>query len=155
MVPSMITIQFQAEILQHEDMDAGFVAIPDDIAAQLGAKHRTKVKAKFDGVEYRGSLARMKSECLLLGVRKEIRNQIGKQFGEIIEVQIELDTEQRIVEIPDDVLAVFITFPKAKEKFDKLSYTHQKEFINSINEAKKPETRIKRIQKMIEMLDKK
>ena len=144
---------FEAEILQHEDMDAGFVAIPDDIAALLGAKHRTKVKAKFDGVEYRGSLARMKSECLLLGVRKEIRNQIDKQFGETVEIEIELDTEPRLVEIPEDVLNVFTEYPAAKEKFDKLSYTHQKENINAINEAKKLETRTKRILKMLEYLE--
>lgn len=150
-----VAIIFQAEILQHEDMDAGFIAVPDEIANQLGAKHRTKVKAKFEGVEYRGSLARMKSECLLLGVRKEIRNQIGKQFGDIVNVEIELDTEPRIVEIPEDVLAVFIELPAVKEKFHKLSYTHQKEHINAINEAKKIETRTKRILKMIEFLENK
>ena len=49
------TITFQAIIMQHEDMDAGFIAIPVDIAAKLGAKYRSKVKAKFDGIEYRGS----------------------------------------------------------------------------------------------------
>ncbi len=150
-----VAIIFQVEILQHEDMDAGFIAIPDEIANQLGAKHRTKVKAKFEGVEYRGSLARMKSECLLLGVRKEIRNQIGKQFGDIVNVEIELDSEPRIVEIPEDVLNAFTEYPTAKTKFDKLSYTHQKEHINAINEAKKIETRAKRILKMIEFLENK
>ena len=146
------TITFQAIIMQHEDMDAGFIAIPVDIAAKLGAKYRSKVKAKFDGIEYRGSLAKMKSNNLLLGVRKNIRTEIAKSFGDTIEVQIALDTEPRIIELPQDVIEIFEAHPQAKARFDKLSYTHQKEHINAINDAKKIETRNKRMIKMIDML---
>jgi len=94
----------------------------------------------------------MGTECHILGIRKEIRAQTGKTFGDAVTVTVEPDTEPRMVEIPEDLLKGLKKDKEAKALFDKLSYTHQKEYVTWITEAKKEETRQARIAKTIEML---
>jgi uncharacterized protein YdeI (YjbR/CyaY-like superfamily) len=103
-------------------------------------------------VEYRGSLAKMKSDCHILGLTQEVRKQLGKTFGDEIVVSLIEDQEERIVEIANDIAVVFNENPDAKNLFDKMSYTHRKEYIRWIEEAKKPETRETRKIRMIEMI---
>ncbi|WBX99868.1 YdeI/OmpD-associated family protein [Chryseobacterium gambrini] len=119
----------------------------------FGKKGQVKIKAVFDDkVEYRGSLAKMKSECHILGLTQEIRKQLGKTFGDEVSVSLTEDKEERVVEIAEDIVLLFNENPEAKELFDKMSYTHRKEYIRWIEEAKKPETRENRKVKMIRMI---
>lgn len=146
-------IQFKAIIKQHGSMNAAFVEFPFSTQELFNKKGQVKIKAIFDEkVEYRGSLAKMKSDCHMLGLTQEIRKQLGKTFGDEISVSLTEDLEERTVEIADDILTVFHENPEAKALFDKMSYTHRKEYIRWINEAKKPETREKRKIKMVEMI---
>ena len=117
------------------------------------AKGQVKIKAIFDGkVEYRGSLAKMKSDCHILGLTQDIRKQLGKTFDDEVLVNLIEDKEERTVDIADDIAFVFNKNPDAKKRFDAMSYTHRKEYIRWIEEAKKPETRENRKIKMIEMI---
>ena len=125
--------------------------VPFDVEQVFGSK-RPKVKALIEGIEYRGILTRMGTECHILGVRKEIREQVGKTFGDEINVTVEADTEERVVEVPTELKKAFKTEKEAKAVFDKLSYTHQREYVLWINEAKREETRQNRVVKTIEML---
>jgi uncharacterized protein YdeI (YjbR/CyaY-like superfamily) len=111
------------------------------------------VKVVFDGkVVYRGLLVRMKTPCHILGLRKDIRAQLGKNIGDVVQVEIEPDIEPRVVEIPDLLQKEFDKEPEIGEFFKKLSFTHQKEYVNFITAAKKEETRIRRIGKAVQML---
>lgn len=130
-----------------------FVEVPFDVEKEFGSK-RPKVKALIEGVPYRGTLTRMGTECHLLIILKDIRNQIGKTFGDEIKITVEPDDEMRAVEIPAELKKAFKMEKDAKAAFEKLSYTHQREYVTWINEAKKEETRANRITKMIEMLKK-
>ena len=135
--------------------DAGvgaFIDIPIDVEKAFGSK-RPKVKATFDGVPYRGMLTRMGGENHILIVLKEIREKIGRSFGDEIKVTVELDTEPRVLEVPKDLLKELKKDKNAKAFFDKLSYSHQREYVLWINGAKKDETRQRRIVKTIEMLN--
>lgn len=146
-------IQFTAIIKQNGEMNAAFVEFPFSTEKLFGKKGQVKIKATFDNaVEYRGSLAKMKSDCHILGLTQDIRKQLGKTFGDEVSVSLIEDREERIVEIAEDIAVVFDENSKAKELFDKMSYTHRKEYIRWIEEAKKPETREKRKVKMIEMI---
>lgn len=78
---------FEAVILKNPEMDAAYIAFPYDVRAEFG-KGRVKVLATFDGVEYRGSLVRMETPGHIIGVRKDIRAQIGKQPGQTVWVTI-------------------------------------------------------------------
>ena len=89
-----------------------------------------------------------------MGIRKEIREQIGKTFGDEIQVTVEPDLEERIIEIPKDLLKELKKDKEAQAFFDKLSYTHRKEYVTWVTEAKKEETRQNRIVKTIDMLKK-
>jgi hypothetical protein len=128
-----------------------FVEVPFDVEATFGSK-RPKVKALIEGIPYRGILTRMGTECHILGIRKEIREQAGKTFGDEVTITVEPDTEARLVEVPQDLLKELKKDKQAKALFDQLSYTHQKEYVTWIMEAKREETRQSRVVKTIEML---
>jgi uncharacterized protein YdeI (YjbR/CyaY-like superfamily) len=113
---------------------------------------KPRVRALIEGVPYRGLLTRMGGEHHLLIILKGIREQIGKTFGDEITITVEADTEPRVLEIPDDLTKALESDQEARAFFDKLSYTHQKEYVTWINEAKKEETRKNRLTKTIEML---
>ena len=137
--------------IQNAGGGGAFVEVPFDVEAAFGSK-RPRVKAMIEGVPYRGILTRMGTECHLLVVLKEIREQIGKTFGDPVTITVDPDTEPRVIEIPAGLKKAFKMEKKAKAFFDKLSYTHQREYVMWINEAKREETRLNRIAKAIEML---
>ncbi len=149
----MPSVDFTAVILQHGSINAAFIEFPFSVEEIFGKKGRIKIKAVFDGsAEYRGSLVRMKTECHILGVTQEIRKQIGKTFGDEVSVSVIEDREERTLEMAEDITFVFNENPEAAKRFGTMSYTHRKEYIRWINEAKKPETRENRKKKMIEMI---
>lgn len=80
--------EFEVEIKKVPDIDGAYVEIPFDVKQEFG-KGRVKVKATFDGVEYDGSLVRMKTPCHIIGLRKDIRAAINKQAGDIVQVTIQ------------------------------------------------------------------
>jgi hypothetical protein len=131
-----------------------FVEIPFDVEQVFHSK-RPKIKAMIEGIPYRGTLVRMGGECHMLIILKAIREQIGKTFGEKVNVTVELDTDSRLVLVPADLKKTFKGEPDVKSFFDKLSYTHQREYARWIEEARRPETRLARVAKSIEMLKRK
>ena len=79
------TCDFDAVIFQNENMDAAYVEVPFDIKELFG-KGRLSVHATFDGVPYDGQIVKMGTPCYIIGVRKDIRKQIGKTFGDKVKV---------------------------------------------------------------------
>lgn len=138
-------------IIKNAGGGGAFVEVPFDVEKEFGSK-KPKVKAMIEGVPYRGLLTRMGTECHLLIILKDIREQIGKTFGDEVKITVEPDTEPRLIDVPAELKKAFRTEKEAKAFFDKLSYTHQKEYVNWISEAKRQETRQNRIVKTIEML---
>lgn len=78
-------LRFTAVILQNEDMDAAYVEVPYDIKELFG-KGRLLVNAEFDGIPYRGQVVKMGTPCWIIGVTKAVRKEIGKSFGDTVEV---------------------------------------------------------------------
>lgn len=138
-------------VIQNAGGGGAFVEVPFDVEKELGSK-RPRIRATIEGVPYRGILTRMGGDRHLLIILKGIREQIGKTFGDEIQITVEPDTEPRLIEIPKDLAKELKKDKQAKAFFDKLSYTHQKEYVTWINQAKKEETRQNRIVKTIEML---
>jgi len=139
--------------IQNAGGGGAFVEVPFDVEKALGSK-KPKVKAMIEGIPYRGTLVRMGTECHLLLVLKSIREQAGKTFGDEIKVSVELDAEERVAIVPAELKRLFKSDKEAKTAFEKLSYTHQKEYVTWISAAKKEETRQSRIVKTLEMLKK-
>jgi len=137
--------------IQNAGGGGAFVEVPFDVEKEFGSK-RPKVKAMIGGVPYRGTLTRMGTECHILGIRKEIREQIGRTFGGEIKITVEPDAEPRVVEVPTDFAKALGKEKSAQAYFNSLSYSHQREHVNYIMEAKREETRAKRIDRTIEIL---
>jgi len=140
---------FEATI-QEARGGGAFVAVPADVVAALGGKARIPVQATFDGVPYRGSIASMGGGPIL-GILKAIRTELGKAPGDTVAVTVEADTEPRSVTVPDD-LAAALAESGLTEVFGKLTYSHQREYVSWIDEAKRPETRAKRVAGTVERL---
>lgn len=145
-------LEFEGVLNKVEGTSALSIDFPYDVQEVYGARGQVKVKVTYDGVPYRGSLVKMGHPCHLLVVRKDIRELIGKNPGDSVFVTVQRDTEVRIVETPSELQALFAQHPDAQACYDKLSYTHRKEYVQWINEAKRPETRQNRLNKTIEML---
>ena len=80
--------EFDAIIVQNEDMDAAYVEVPFDIKEIFG-KGRLLVHATFDGEPYDGQIVKMGTPCYIIGIRKDIRKKIGKTFGDKVHVTFE------------------------------------------------------------------
>ncbi|MFF0269256.1 YdeI/OmpD-associated family protein [Kribbella sp. NPDC004536] len=132
------------------DGGGAWVEVPGEVIAALGGGGRIPVLATFDGVAYRGSIASM-GGCMALGILKSIRAELGKGDGEVVTVTVERDANERTIDVPDD-LAAALAEAGLREAFDAMSYSHRREHVSAINDAKKPETRQRRIAKAVEMI---
>jgi hypothetical protein len=135
------------------DGGGAYVLFPYDTVKEFGTKAKVPVKATFDGVPYTGSLIKYGNPLHMLGMLKAIREQIGKGPGDTLEVVVWKDEEVRTVEVP----ARFESLMKKEGLllvFKKLSYRQRKEYCRWITEAKKQQTRLKRLEKAVAMLKK-
>ncbi|PKO09997.1 MAG: antitermination protein NusB [Chloroflexi bacterium HGW-Chloroflexi-2] len=144
-------VEFSAPIIDPGGGGA-YIEFPFDTEELFGTKGRIPVKVHFDGQPYHGTMLRYGTEKHIIIIVKKIREAIKKQAPETVCVRVELDEKTREMAIPDDVQRHLEKNPIAFEKYQKLSYTHQKEYINWILDAKIIETRQNRIEKMIKKL---
>ncbi len=140
---------FPCVLTKHDKLDATGIEIPFDVEAVFGAK-RVPVKAVINGAEYRGSIARMSGKYML-GIPKEFRERAGIAAGDNIVITVEKDTAERTVETPVDLAAALME-SGLEGAWNHLSYTHKKEHVRAIEEARAAETRSRRIKKAIEMV---
>ena len=139
-------------VIEAASRGGAFVVVPYDVEATYGQK-RVKVKATFDGVSYRGSIVRMGGPDHILPVLKAIRKEIGKGPGDRVTVTVEADTDERVVEVPDDFRRALARNASANAFFRGLSYTHKREYVLWVNDAKREETRRRRIARALQMLE--
>lgn len=147
-----MSYQFEAIIKRVEDKDATYIEIPFDIEKEFGVK-RVKVKAKFDGYDYRGSIVNMGLGCYIIGITKAIRKEIGKDVDDSILVEIEKDEEVREVELPIDFKSELEKNEEALKFYNSLSYSVKRKYCLWITDAKREETRQKRIIEAIVKLE--
>ena len=121
------------------------VRVPRDIAAKLGLKGMPKIHAVIAGQPYRGSLMPMGDGTYCLGVLKSIQDAAGVGFGDTVAIELEVDTAPRLVEPPADLAKAMAKDKKMSAAWEKLSFTNKKEMARSLEEAKRPETRERRL----------
>ena len=148
-----IHVKFTSVIQKDAKMDVTFINIDFDVEKTFGKK-RLKVKVWYDKVLYRGLLSKYKGVYHMI-INKEIRTQIGKNAGDTINVKIEEDIEERTIELPKVMIDFFKKEKELKSVFDKMSYTHHKEYTGWLTSAKKEETLQNRLVKFKEMLQSK
>ena len=144
--------KFKTKLHQASDMNATGIVVPSKIVETLGAGKRPPVNVTINGkYTYRGRIASMGGE-FMIGVAKEHRDKAGIKGGESIDIEVTLDEAPREVVVPPDLAKALAKHKGAKAAYDKLSYTHRKEYVRWAEEAKAGETRSRRIAKMIERL---
>ena len=121
------------------------VPVPREVAAKLGLKGMPKVQSVIAGQRYRGSLMPMGDGTYCLGVLKSIQEAAGVGFGDYVTIELEVDNAPRVVEPPGDLAGLLAKDKKMAAGSEKLSFTNKKEMALSLEGAKKPETRERRL----------
>jgi hypothetical protein len=121
------------------------VLVPPALATALGGLRQMRVVGTVNGVAYQSSVMPYGGRGLFLGVHKATREEAGVMPGERVEVVVSRDERPRVVEIPAELAAALAADPAAQAAFDRLSFTNRKEIAGSVAEAKRPETRERRL----------
>jgi hypothetical protein len=131
---------------------AAAVVLDDAQVAAIGeGAKRFPVRATINGYSFRTTVTRMRGE-FLLGLNREVRESAGAEAGDTVEVAIELDTEPREVDVPEALATALADDAAARATFEALSFTHRKEYARWVAEAKRAETRDRRVAKALEEL---
>ena len=142
--------KFTITLRKAEAMDAMGIVVPEKVVEGFGQGKRPKVTVTLNGYTYRSTVAVMGGK-FMLPLAKEHRAKSGVKDGQKVEVTLELDTAPREVGVPKD-LAAALKKAGVRAAFDKLAFTHRKEHVRAIEEAKAPETRARRIEKAVAMV---
>jgi hypothetical protein len=137
--------------IQQSGKTATGIRIPDEVMAALGAGKRPAVRVTIGGHTYRSTVASIGGEPMV-GVSAENRASAGVAAGDLVDVEIELDTAPREVSVPPDLARALARDAAAQRTFDSLSYSNQNWHVQSIEGAKTDETRQRRIAKSVDAL---
>ncbi len=143
--------KFQAAIQRSDNGWGAFVIFPHDTQAEFGTNGKVPVQTLFDGLAYTGSLMKWRTPYHFLAVPKAIREQLGKQPGDLIKVELWKDDAPRTVDLPED-FAKLLRAEKLLADFEKLTVTRRKEYRNWITSAKREDTRQRRMMKAVALL---
>lgn len=143
-------MRLRAELELTGKTSTGF-EVADSAVASLGGGGHPKVVVTVNGYTFRTSIARMGGRHLL-GVSSERRQAAGISAGDILEIDVILDTAPREIELPEDLATALASDSLAQTYWDSLSYSKQSWHVMQVTGAKKAETRAARIEKSVAML---
>jgi hypothetical protein len=138
-------------VLQPRGPAAAVVLTDAQVAVVGEGAKRFPVVATVNGYTWRATVTRMGGE-FLLGMSRAVRGDAGVQAGDSVEVELALDTAERTVELPEALATALAGDPTARAAFDRLAYTHRKEYARWIDEAKRDETCERRVAQALERL---
>ena len=143
-------MRFRTTIMAAGKTAAGF-EVPAEVVQALGAGRRPPVRVTINGYTYRNTVAVM-GGTYMIGVSNEHRTASGARAGDVVDIDLELDTAPREVAVPPDLAAALATDPAARATFEGLSYSNKSWHALQVTGAKTEETRQRRIAKSIEAL---
>ena len=144
----MTTKTYKTRLLREGNMSA--IPVPFDPKEAFG-KARAPVKVTVNGYTYRSTIAIMGGDAII-PLRASHREAAGLDGTETVQVRLELDTEKREVKPPADLVKALKAAPPAWATWQALSFTHQREHVEAIEEAKRPETRARRVANAVRAL---
>lgn len=143
-----MAVTFNTTIFQAEGKNATGFEVPAEAITALGGSKKPLVKVSLNGYTYRTAVG-IYGTTFLIPVTAAHRQESGLKAGDAVEVVLELDTEPRIIEVPDDLASALAT-AGVREQFDALATSRRKEFVRQVEEAKTRETRERRIAKVVD-----
>jgi hypothetical protein len=145
-------LNFKAELTGRGPSGAWtYLRILFSVDQVFGRKGQVPVRATVNGFTFRNSLMPRGDGTHILGIGKDILAGAGAATGDTVAVELAIDDAPRTVAVPADLEAALASAPGKAQAFGALSYSHKKEFVDWIESAKRPETRISRIEKAVEM----
>jgi Bacteriocin-protection, YdeI or OmpD-Associated/Domain of unknown function (DUF1905) len=142
-------MKFLANVEPPEPMHG--LQVPPEVVAALGDGKRPRVTITVNGHSWKSRVAIMRGRYLL-GLSNANRQAAGVTTGDEVEVDVEYDAEVPVVTEPEDFARALDADPAARAVYDRLAYSHKREHVLAIEDAKKPETRARRIEKALAML---
>lgn len=146
------TKRFRVLLEKHESSEATGIKLPFSVEKVFGSRARVPVRGTINGFAFRSSAFPMRDGFHYMIVNKQTREGAQAVGGETVSVVMERDDEPRIVTPPADFGKALKSNKEARAMWDRLSYTHRKEHVKAIEEAKRPETRVRRIEKAVTQL---
>jgi antitoxin component of MazEF toxin-antitoxin module len=143
-------MRFRTTIVQSGKNTTG-IEVPEEVMAALGAGRRPAVTVTVNGYRYRSTVASM-GGVAMVSLSAEHRAGAGVAGGDEVEVDLELDTAPREVEVPADLAAALDAEPAARSTFDGLSYSNKSWHVLQVTGAKTDETRQRRIARSVDLL---
>jgi Bacteriocin-protection, YdeI or OmpD-Associated/Domain of unknown function (DUF1905) len=147
-----MAVRFKVKLERYQDTQVLHVYLPFDVFEVFETRARLAVKGAINGFPFRSSIFPMGGGKFYMVVNREMREGAKVKAGDTVEFAMEKDDEPRSIATPPDLLKALNARKSVKALWDKMSYTHRKEYIGAIEEAKKPETRARRIAKTVEMI---
>jgi hypothetical protein len=147
----MSALSFTATL---EEARAGgaMVLVPPDVATALGGLKQMRVFGTLNGVDYRSSTMPYGGRGLFMGVHKATRQATGVDFGDVVQIEITRDDSPRTLELAPELEAAFGAEPELRARFDALSFSRRRDLAAPIAEAKRPETRVRRLEEALDRL---
>ena len=145
-----MSVRFRTTILQNGKTAMGFI-VPEEAVAALGAGKRPPVTVTINGYTYRNTVAVMGGD-FMIGVSSEHRGPAKVEAGDEVDIELELDTAPRVIDVPPELAAALDADPAAKATFEKLSYSNKSWHTLQVTGTNSPETRARRIEKSIAAL---
>jgi hypothetical protein len=136
-------VRFSSTVLLGGKTATGLV-VPDEVVEALGAGKKPPVTVTLGGHTYRSSIASRGGQYLI-PLSAENREAAGVAAGDEVEVDVEVDTAPRQVEVPDDLAAALDADPALRQRFDGMSYSHQLQHVLAVTGAKAADTRARRV----------
>jgi bacteriocin resistance YdeI/OmpD-like protein/uncharacterized protein DUF1905 len=139
---------FKTKLVGVDNMESAAMRPPFDVPTVFGTNARVPVRGTINGASFRSSLCNM-GDGYFMVVNKELRTAAKCKAGDTVDVVLERDREERLVETPDEIKKALRANKKAEATWETLSFTHKKEWVRAVTEAKKEETRRARIEKLV------
>jgi Bacteriocin-protection, YdeI or OmpD-Associated/Domain of unknown function (DUF1905) len=143
----MADMRFRATV-RLDGKTATGIEVPADVMAALGPGKRPRVRVTINGYDYPSTVGSMGGRSLI-PVSAEVRAKAGVAAGDDVDVDVVADTEPRRVEVPEDLAAALGGVPAARQAFERLSYSGQQRHVLAVTGAKTPQTRQRRIEKVV------
>lgn len=142
--------RFETRVEPH-GATATFFHVPAEVMEALGPRKRVPVEVTVNGYAYRSTVAPMGGH-FLLPLNRQNRAGAGVAAGDVVEVTLAVDDAPRVVDVPADLAAGLAANPAAGDTFARLSYSHQREYVEWITGGKRADTRLRRLARAMELL---
>jgi len=144
-------LRFEGRIKGKEAGVVAAITPPVDVLEFFGTRGRVPIRGTINGFPFRSSLMPM-GGCHMMPVNRALCQGAGAEPGDIVEVVIERDEDTRTVQAPPELQRELAKSKKAQANWEKLAFTQKKEMANSVRQAKREETRTRRLAKVMQVL---